>query len=79
MLKSPMSAGFRLPEKAYEELGPPPTEWADGVRQFREAVRRLKSESNRHPSPFLGVMTPEEWNRLFCRHAELHLSFLVPG
>ena len=36
LLTKPMSAGFQLPAKAAAELGPPPTEWADGVRQFRD-------------------------------------------
>jgi hypothetical protein len=79
MLTKPMSAGFKLPAKALEELGPGPTEWADGVRQFRESVRRLKTEAGRAPSPFMGAMTREEWDQLHCRHAELHLSFLVPA
>lgn len=79
MLTKPMSAGFTLPRPALEELGPPPTEWAEGVAMFREVVRRLKTESNRAPSPFLGRMTREEWNQLHCRHAELHLSFLKPA
>ena len=79
MLTKPMSAGFQLPERALEELGPPPTEWAEGVTMFREAVRRLKTDDKRVPSPFLGAMTREEWDQLHCRHAELHLSFLAPG
>ena len=27
---------------------------------------------------FLGAMTREQWDQLHCRHAELHLSFLIP-
>jgi hypothetical protein len=79
ILTKPMSAGFSLPPKALEELWPGPTEWADGVTRFREAVRRLKTEEKRVPSPFMGAMTRAEWDQLHCRHAALHLSFLVPG
>jgi hypothetical protein len=79
LLTKPMSAGFELPKKAAADLVPGPTEWADAVRQFREVVQRLQADEKRMPSPFLGTLTREEWDRLHCRHAELHLSFLVPG
>jgi hypothetical protein len=79
MLTKPMSAGFTLPSNAAAEMVPGPIEWADAVRQFRDVVRRLQSEEKRMPSSFLGKLTREEWDRLHCRHSELHLSFLVPG
>lgn len=79
MLTRPMSAGFNLPPRPLEELWPGPTEWADAVMRFREAVQRLKTEEKRVPSPFMGAMTRAEWDQLHCRHAALHLSFLVPG
>jgi Protein of unknown function (DUF1569) len=78
-LTKPMSAGFDLPKDAAAEMIPGPVEWKDAVGPFRTAVRRLKTEEKRMPSPFLGVLTREEWDQLHCRHAELHLSFLVPG
>ncbi|HEY1375761.1 MAG TPA: DUF1569 domain-containing protein [Gemmataceae bacterium] len=78
-LTKPMSAGFQLPKAPAAEFVPGPIEWADALPQFREAVRRLKAEEKREPSPFLGPMTRQEWDQLHCRHAELHLSFLVPG
>ena len=79
MLTKPMSAGFTLPANAAAEMVPGPIDWPDALRQFREVVRRLQREEKRMPSSFLGVLTREEWDRLHCRHAELHLSFLVPG
>jgi hypothetical protein len=27
----------------------------------------------------LGKLSIDEWNRLHCRHAELHLSFMHPS
>jgi len=78
-LTKPMSAGFNLPKGAASEMVPGPTEWADVIGPFRATVRRLQTEPQRMPSPFLGLLTREEWDRLHCRHAELHLSFLVPG
>jgi hypothetical protein len=78
ILTGGMSPGYQLKGKAAEVLVSPPTSWADGLQMFRHAVGRLQSESKREPSPFFGPLTREEWDRLHCRHAELHLSFLVP-
>jgi hypothetical protein len=79
LLSMQMPAGFKLSKKGAADLDPPPTEWGDGVRLLRTAVERLKREEQRAPSPAFGVMTREQWDRLHCRHAELHLSFVVPA
>jgi hypothetical protein len=78
LLKGPMTPGFKLNDKAAEDMVPPPTSLEDGLRSIREAIRRLQTETKRAPSAFMGHMTDEEWTQLHCRHAELHLSFLVP-
>ena len=77
-LNKPMAAGFQLPARAAAVLLPPETSWDEGVEEFRRAVQRLKTESARRPHPAIGPLSHEEWDRLHCRHAELHLSFLVP-
>jgi hypothetical protein len=77
-LRNPMPAGFALPEATAAYLVPGETSWEDGLRILRAAIQRLKTETQRHPSPFLGVLTREQWDQLHCRHAELHLSFLIP-
>lgn len=77
-LTSPMKAGFKLPRKAQALLPPNPTETAEGLRVLRETIARFKSTTGYHPSPFLGRLTDAEWVQLQCRHAELHLSFLIP-
>jgi hypothetical protein len=79
ILEKGMSPGYQLKGSAANALVPPAVSWAEGLQIFREAVRRQHTESKREPSPFLGPMTREEWNRLHCRHAELHLSFLAPA
>jgi hypothetical protein len=78
VLTKPMSPGFRLSTKAATELVPPATGMQEGLDDLRRAVARLKADTGRAPSPFLGRMTAAEWDQLHCRHAELHLSFLVP-
>jgi Protein of unknown function (DUF1569) len=77
-LKNPMPAGFDLPKAAAAQLVPGDTSWEDGLRQFRTALQRMKTESQRHPHPVLGELTREQWDQLHCRHSELHLSFLIP-
>lgn len=77
-LTKPMSAGFTLPKATADHLVPGETSWEDGVQAIRTAIGRLKAESQRHRSPFLGELTREQWDQLHCRHCELHLSFLIP-
>jgi hypothetical protein len=78
ILSKTMPPGFQLKGRAGELFLPPPTSWDDGLLGFRQAIHRLQTDGTREPSPFLGVMTREQWDQLHCRHAELHLSFLVP-
>ncbi|SRR5260370_23142 len=79
ILNKSMPAGFNLSKEAAATLIPPPTSWEQGLANVRQALERQKNESKRSPSPFLGELTNEEWTKLQCRHAELHLSFLVPA
>jgi hypothetical protein len=76
-LMKPMAAGFKLPAKAAALL-PPPTTQEVGLRNLRQALERFEMEPKRVPNPVLGPLTNDEWIQLQCRHAELHLSFLVP-
>jgi hypothetical protein len=77
-LTRPMTAGFRLPGRAAEML-PPPVDTAHGLDSLRRAIRRAQAEDKRSVHPVFGPMTRAEWDQLHCRHAELHLSFLVPA
>src|SRR5262245_6005288 len=76
-LTKPMPAGFKLPQRAGIML-PQPTAWDAALANFRKAMQRLKSETRRSPHPAFGPMTADEWEKIHCRHCELHLSFLVP-
>jgi hypothetical protein len=78
ILNKPMSPGFRLPKKAARELVSPPISLEEGLGNLRQAIRRLQTETKRAPNPVIGKLTREDWDKLHCRHAELHLSFLVP-
>ena len=77
-LRKPMPAGFALPKDTAIHLVPGETSWDEGLRHLRSSIQRLKTQTKRWPSPFLGELTREQWDQLHCRHCELHLSFLVP-
>jgi hypothetical protein len=77
-LTKPMPPGFKLPAKA-EKMLPGPTDWETALTNFRRAIERVKTETNRSSHPAFGPMTADEWNQIHCRHSELHLSFLVPA
>jgi hypothetical protein len=77
ILSKPMSPGFNLNAKAAAVIVPGPTEIQEGLDLMRTVIKRLQAEPQRHPSPFLGKLTADEYNQLFMRHAELHMSFIV--
>ena len=76
-LRTTPPAGLRFPRRAAPLLAPPDVSTDEGLRMLREAVGRLEAEPQRHPSPVFGELSVEEWNQLHCRHAELHLGFVV--
>jgi len=78
ILKKGMSAGFQLSEPAASLLIPkddPGTE--AGLEALRETITRMKTDDHREPHLAFGKMSPEKWEKLHLRHAELHLSFAV--
>ncbi|MEX2138388.1 MAG: DUF1569 domain-containing protein [Pirellulales bacterium] len=80
LLSRPMSPGFRLPANAAKFLIPEDEcELHEALRHLRTAVTRSLATTHRHSSPVFGHLTSDEWNQLHFRHAELHLSFFVPG
>jgi hypothetical protein len=78
MLAKGMKPGLQLPAVAAKGLVPAPISWEEAIAGFRQAIHRQQSEPDRKPHGFFGPMTRDEWNRLHCHHAALHLSFLVP-
>jgi len=77
ILSRPFPVGFRMPRAAQAVLLPPEMSFTEGAAEFREAIARLNREPKRVPSPFLGELTIAQWEQFHCRHAELHLGFLV--
>ena len=69
--------GFRLPPEG-EQLVPPPVSVEDGLATLGAGIAALEKTSRRVPHPVFGTMTVEQWNQFHLRHAEMHLSFILP-
>jgi hypothetical protein len=77
-LTKPLSPGFRLPANAQAEMWSASASVSEATEAVRGAIGRLRAETHRVPHPAIGPLTVDEWNQFHCRHAEMHLSFLVP-
>jgi len=78
ILNNTMRPGIQLPPDAAAAFGPEAASTEEGLRHLRAAIERLERDPQRSPSPYFGKLGREDWDRLHMRHAELHLSFLVP-
>jgi len=67
-------AGFKVTGKQLPEE----TSVADGLHSLEQAVERQEGESSRIMHPGFGSLTNQEWDAFNLRHAEMHMSFLVP-
>lgn len=80
VLRKGMGAGIHPPAVMFKEIAPPDNvSTEEGLQALHRAVGRLKSESNRDFEQCFHLFTREEWNLFHVRHAELHLSFIVPA
>lgn len=77
-LTKPLPAGFQIPKANRDDFIPDSDETAVGLAELRKAIERMQADSNRIMHPILGKLTNEEWEQFQCRHAELHMSFVVP-
>lgn len=76
-LTKSLPAGFRLPKSA-QGLVPDPASVEEGLKEFKTALQRIRSDSTRAPHGGFGELTNEEWDQFAIRHAEMHMSFVVP-
>jgi hypothetical protein len=74
-LTKTIPAGFKSPAEYTAEDS---ISAEDGLAALRHAIQRQKDESKRAPHPGFGKITNDEWNQFNLRHAEMHMSFLVP-
>ena len=78
LLAGPMPAGFKLPSDGAKALAPAPTSTEEGLADLHAAVARLERESHRAKHPMFGELSKEQWSNIHLKHANLHMSFLVP-
>jgi len=77
-LTKPMKAGYRLPEKMAGALLPArDLSLATALEHIRTAISRCRNETPAADHPAFGKLASQEWNALYLRHAELHMSFVV--
>ncbi|MCX7420982.1 MAG: DUF1569 domain-containing protein [Planctomycetia bacterium] len=79
LLIKPMRSGFQLPERGKAILPDDNISNEEGLRQMSLAIERFSHEVPTAPHPFLGKMASEEIVQLQLRHAEMHMSFIVPN
>lgn len=79
-LNKPLPSGYQVPDKAKDHFVPEDSAAVEeGLIVLRAALERCKAESKRCKHPLLGTLTLEEWEKFGLRHAEMHMSFAVPG
>jgi hypothetical protein len=77
-LTKPLKPGVKLPKSAAEYMPSESLTVEEALANCRRAVERLGNEIPSAKHPFFGTMASEEWMALHLRHAELHMSFVVP-
>lgn len=79
MLERGLPSGIKLKGDVRRMLYPHECTDQEGLDELRTAIHRLKTETQREPSPIFGPLDREQWRQFHCRHAELHLSFAIPA
>lgn len=73
-LEEEIPAGFSSPGK----YCPEETSAAEGLASLQRAIARQAVEPERIMHPGLGHIGRDGWDKFHLRHAELHMSFLIP-
>ena len=74
-LTQTLPAGFQAPEG----FSPSDADTDEALAALREAILRQERESQRAFHPAFGNLSKEEWTKFNLRHAEMHMSFVVPA
>jgi Protein of unknown function (DUF1569) len=77
-LYGPMRAGVHIPGVKGGTLAIDDMPLDDALPRLQRVMNRLRSEVPTAPNSIFGPLTHDEWIALQLRHAELHLSFLLP-
>jgi hypothetical protein len=79
LIAGPMPAGFNLPAGAAKAVVPEAASIQEGLADLHTAVARLNREPRRAKHPMFGEISKDEWNTIHLKHANLHMSFLIPA
>jgi len=74
-LTKPIPPGF----KTTKAFLPEETSVDDGLAALRTAIARQGRETERKMHPAFGRISNLEWDQFNLRHAEMHMSFVVPA
>lgn len=79
MLTKPMKPGFKIPASGQQQFSPDASITTDeGLAVLRKAFERQQTETSRGLHMAFGELTSQEWDQFSLRHAEMHMSFIVP-
>jgi len=79
ILNTRLRPGFKLPKDAEAVLIPAEANVTIALTELEQAITRLRQTTRRFPHPAFGAMSVEQWDQFHLRHAEMHLSFILPG
>jgi hypothetical protein len=79
ILAKGMMSGVRIRGVPEGTLGTEQLGAEEGLQQYRRAMERLREEAPAIANPVFGRLSHEQWKQLNLRHAELHMSFLLPS
>ena len=75
-----MPSGFAIPKSGTATFSPDDHVTAGAaLEELRKAIARVKSDKTRANHGIFGTLSTDEWDNFSRRHAELHMSFLVPS
>lgn len=78
VLTKRMQPGWKLPKSADSYLPPSDVTVEDALDRLVKGIDRLDTANPEAAHPVFGKLAREEWIQLHLRHAELHMSFVVP-
>ena len=80
LLNGGIDPGFQIPDSAKAAVYPNESKTLDeALDHLRYAVNRCKTEPTRGNHPLFDTIAPEEWDLWNLRHAEMHMSFVLPA
>lgn len=80
LLNGPLTPGFQIPDSAKPAIYPREDKsLEDALAHLRRGVERCKNESARANHPLFDTLSREDWDKWNLRHAEMHMSFVLPA